>query len=93
MPGPESPVWDDAPWLAELRNVPAEGSWPRLMTLPHPDAVGSWGSEIDTQYRRRTGRELRWWQRLAAARLLETAREEHATSSNRVDVTLSAIAS
>jgi hypothetical protein len=71
VPGPDSTVWDDAPWLEELRQVPAEGSWPRLMTLPHPDAVGSYGAEVDRQYRRRTGRDLRWWQRLVNARVLE----------------------
>lgn len=71
VPGPDSPVWDDCPWLEELRQVPAEGSWPRLMTLPHPEAVGSYGAEVDRQYRRRTGRELRWWQRLVNARVLE----------------------
>jgi hypothetical protein len=41
------------------------------MTLPHPDAVGSYGAEVDRQFTRRTGRELRWWQRLVNARVLE----------------------
>ncbi len=70
VPGPESDVWD-VPWLAELRNVPPEGAWPRLMTVPHPDAVGSYGAEVDRQYQRRTGKQLRWWQRLVNTRLLE----------------------
>ena len=68
--GPEDPCWD-VPWLAELRNVPENASWPRLMTVPHPDAVGSYGAEVDRQYTRRTGKQLRWWQRLVNARLLE----------------------
>jgi hypothetical protein len=41
------------------------------MTLPHPDAVGSYGAEVDRQFTRRTGRQLRWWQRLVNARVLE----------------------
>ena len=71
VPGPSDAVWDDCPWLTELRNVPEGASWPRLMTLPHPDAVGSYGAEVDRQFTRRTGRELRWWQRLVNARVLE----------------------
>lgn len=71
VPGPESAVWDACPWLEELRDVPANASWPRLMTLPHPDAVGSYGAEVDRQYQRRTGKQLRWWQRLTNARVLE----------------------
>jgi hypothetical protein len=71
VPGPDSPVWDACPWLDDLRDVPSSASWPRLMTLPHPAAVGSYGAEVDAQFRRRTGTELRWWQRLANARILE----------------------
>jgi hypothetical protein len=71
VPGPESSVWDACPWLEELRQVPAEGSWPRLMTLPHRDAVGSYGAEVARQFLRRTGQPLRWWQRLVLARVLE----------------------
>lgn len=63
-------VWD-VPWLDDLRDVPADATWPRLMTPPHPNAVGSWGSELADASRARTGLALRWWQRLAAARLLE----------------------
>jgi len=71
VPGPEDAVWDAAPWLAGLREVPEDATWPRLMTLPHPAAVGSYGDEVVTQFRERTGKELRWWQQLAAQRLLE----------------------
>jgi hypothetical protein len=71
VPGPADPVWNACRWLDDLRDVPPEGSWPRLMTLPHPEAVGSYGHEVDAQYERRTGRRLRWWQRLVNARVLE----------------------
>ena len=42
--------WDRAPWLDDLRDVPPEAYWPRVMTGPHPLAVGSL---------RRRGRDLR----------------------------------
>jgi hypothetical protein len=41
------------------------------MTVPHPRAVGSLGPEFITWAQRRSGRPLRWWQRLVATRLLE----------------------
>jgi hypothetical protein len=63
--------WRDVPWLKGLRRVPADASWPRFMSPPHPRAVGSLGEELERQARERTGRELRWWQRLAARRILE----------------------
>ena len=69
-PGPTDPVWDRAPWLAELRNVPPEGSWPRLMTEPHPAAVGSYGPEA-VDWLGRVGLGLRWWQELVLYRQLE----------------------
>src|SRR5215471_14145628 len=34
------------PWLRGLRRPPADATWPRLMTVPHPDAVGSLGPEF-----------------------------------------------
>lgn len=71
VPGPADPVWDACPWLDDLREVPPEGSWPRLMTLPHPRAVGSYGAEVDAQYRQRNRRDLRWFQRLVNRRVLE----------------------
>jgi hypothetical protein len=64
------PVWD-RPWLSELRDVPESAVWPRLMTVPHPRAVGSFGDEFAGWCRRVYGVELRWWQRLVATRLLE----------------------
>jgi hypothetical protein len=59
------------PWLAELRSVPADAVWPRLMTVPHPRAVGSLGPEFVAWAEDRAGQPLRWWQRLAATRILE----------------------
>lgn len=59
------------PWLAELVKVPGDATWPRLMTVPHPRAVGSLGDEFVAWAEGRTGRPLRWWQRVVAVRLLE----------------------
>jgi hypothetical protein len=56
-------------WLP--RRVPADSSWPRLMSVPHVRAVGSLGPSFIRWAERRSGRKLRWWQRLAAIRLLE----------------------
>jgi hypothetical protein len=63
-------VWDVA-WLAGLRDVPGDATWPRLMTPPHPRATGSYGAELAAYAAERTGRPLRWWQHLFAARALE----------------------
>jgi len=41
------------------------------MSPPHPSAVGSFGASFEKSTRARTGRPLRWWQRLAARRILE----------------------
>jgi hypothetical protein len=66
---------DDAmwakPWLRPLRQVPADATWPRLMTPPHPRAVDSYGVELAAHALSRTGNPLRWWQRLVSARVLE----------------------
>lgn len=71
-PGPDDPVWDGAPWLSELREVPSDAVWPRFMTLPHPRAVGTYGPEVVALFARmHAPRQLRWWQRLAAYRILE----------------------
>lgn len=67
---PTHPVWA-VMWLDCLRDVPADAAWPRLMTPPHPAAVGSYGAELAAYAHDRTGTELRWWQRLAGTRLLE----------------------
>jgi hypothetical protein len=67
----DDPVWDRATWLDALRDVPANATWPRLMTAPHPQATGSYGVEVAAYAEARTGYPWRWWQRLAATRLLE----------------------
>jgi hypothetical protein len=60
------------PWLAELvAEMPPDAIWPRLMTAPHPRAVGSLGAEFVAWSDERSGGQLRWWQRLVAVRLLE----------------------
>lgn len=59
------------PWIVEVGVMPADAVWPRLMTVPHPDAVGSLGGEFVAWSNERSGGELRWWQRLVAARVLE----------------------
>lgn len=66
----DADVWDEAPWLDELRDVPDNATWPRLMSLPHPDAVGSYGARAAQWAKTRRG-EWRWWQKLFAYRLLE----------------------
>jgi hypothetical protein len=68
-------VWDRV-WLEELRDVPAEAVWPRLMTVPHPDAVGSLGDEF-VAWAQARGTSLRWFQRLIATRLLEVDADGH----------------
>src|SRR3954467_9604647 len=58
------------------RKPPRDSSYPRLMTGPHPDAVGSyapeaiaWAESANLHRRKSTG--LRWWQELAMHRILE----------------------
>lgn len=70
-PEPEPIAPDDdcwrVPWLADLVDVPPDGIWPRWLTAPHPDAVGSYGIELELMARC----ELRWWQRLAMRMILQ----------------------
>jgi hypothetical protein len=66
--------WRAVPWVAPLvaefdRDDTAV--WPRFMSGPHPDAVGSYGAEFAAFAADRSGSALYWWQRLVAARLLE----------------------
>ena len=74
-PEREGLAWSDkrwrVPWLRGLRRPPADATWPRLMTVPHQNAVGSLGPEFIRFAEERSGRSLRWWQRLAATRMLE----------------------
>jgi hypothetical protein len=66
----EHPAWRRA-WLRDLRAVPEDGVWPRLMTAPHARAVDSLGADFVAHAEERMGRPLRWWQRLVATRMLE----------------------
>jgi hypothetical protein len=68
--GPDDKRWR-VPWLRGLRQPPADAAWPRLMSVPHRRAVGSLGPEFVRSAEERSGRSLRWWQRLAATRMLE----------------------
>jgi hypothetical protein len=61
----------DRQWIRDAGRMPADAVWPRLMTVPHPRAAGSLGGEFCQFALERSGRDLRWWQRLVAARLLE----------------------
>lgn len=57
--------------MTDLRVVPESGSWPRLMSAPHPRAVGSYGPEAIEWLQIEADIDLRWWQRLAIVRALE----------------------
>jgi hypothetical protein len=70
-PGPDHPMWDAAPWLATWRDVPADATWPRFMTAPHPAAVGSYGPDAVDWLDRVAGVSLRWFQALTLVRQLE----------------------
>ena len=67
-------MWD-APWLSDLLEVPEGATWPRLMSPPHPRAIGSHGLEFERFVEDLdvfgSDHELRWFQRLAARRLFE----------------------
>ena len=62
--------------MAGLLDVPDNAVWPRLMTVPHPDAVDSLLPEFEQWVHDRDGVRLRWWQRLVAARVLEVDADE-----------------
>ena len=67
---PEHPCWQVS-WLDNLRQVPPNAVWPRLMTPPHPRACDSLGPRFIAWSEARRGRPLRWWQCLVSTRLLE----------------------
>jgi hypothetical protein len=69
-PEPEAACWN-VPWLAPLRDVPGNATWPRLMLPPGAGAAGSYGADAVGWARDTWGLDLRWWQQLALARLLE----------------------
>lgn len=59
------------PWLADFAEVPQDASPPLWMSLPHEDAVGSYGAEAIEWIESVERKRLRWWQRLAIVRQLE----------------------
>lgn len=68
----DDPVWERASWLDDLRlNMPDTATWPHFMTVPHPDAVGSYGAEAIEWAYNHLGCDYRWWQKLALMRELE----------------------
>jgi len=71
---PTDSAWNACPWLAPLLEIPPDATWPRLMSGPHPDAVGSFGPEAE-ECAAGLGITLRWWQALALYRLLEHDRD------------------
>jgi hypothetical protein len=62
-------------WLRELLAVPDDASVPLAMTVPHVDAVGSYGAQACAWIGQQLGITLRWWQRLAITRQLEHDRD------------------
>ena len=68
---PAAAEFAGVPWLRDLLVVPEDATWPRFMTAPPAHAVGSYGLELEEHGWRWRKVPLRWWQRLAARRLLE----------------------
>lgn len=60
-----------AEWLAPIETMPADAAPPLAISAQHADAVGSYGAEFEEWVRAELGYKLRWWQRLAAYRILE----------------------
>ena len=75
LPDPAEVTWDPGDldriltWGAELPGP--DDIWPRIMSAPHPESVGSYGRGAIEWMEARTGRELRWFQRLTVVRALE----------------------
>jgi hypothetical protein len=74
-PGPADSYWDAAPWLDPWRELPKVATWPRYMTGPHPEAVGSYGPDAIGWLAEVAGLTLRWWQQLVLVRQLEHDRD------------------
>ena len=63
---------------SELLEVPENATWPRFMTAPHPDAVGSYGAECVAWLITEGGITPRWWQDLVLVRQLGARRRRRA---------------
>jgi hypothetical protein len=59
------------PWCKALQDIPADAVMPRIMSGPHPGAIGSYGPELVAFCEKAHGIILRWWQKLVVCRLLE----------------------
>lgn len=71
-PPPSAALWRLSPWILPLASdIPESAQWPRLMSRPHPRAVGSYGPEAERWIAEHAGIDLRWWQRLVLYRALE----------------------
>ncbi len=62
---------EGVPWLSDLMAKPDDSNWPRFMSPVHPDAVGSYGQDVEDWLRETQGVEWRWWLKLATRRQLE----------------------
>lgn len=59
------------PWLAGFADVPEDANPPLWMSPPHPEAVGSYGSDAVAWIEKVERKTLRFWQKLAVVRQLE----------------------
>ena len=73
-------LWADCEWMIDVSEPGDNGTWPRLMSGPHPRAVGSRGPEVVSAIEERRGadpltpskqKRLRWWQKLVLYRMYE----------------------
>lgn len=73
VPGLTAEVTPTMAWLHRegLPLPDEEATPPRLMTERHPEAVGTYGADAVTWMEGRSGKSLRWWQRLVVFRALE----------------------
>jgi hypothetical protein len=70
--GIDSSRFTGIPWISPLLDrIPDTARLPRLMTAPHPRAVGSYGPQAIEWLRTERGTDLRWFQQLSLTRQLE----------------------
>ena len=67
-------------WLKGIIDIPENATWPRVMSAPHRDAIGTfgWAAIKRIEARREADiltpkkhKKLRWWQKLVVLRLYE----------------------
>lgn len=80
-----APEQFQVPWLEGLLDPGESGTWPRVMSPPHPRAVGTlgWAVVERVEARRETDpmvpkkqKRLRWWQKLLIVRMYEVDAED-----------------